>query len=252
MPTTRRSIQTQLTLHRPVLVERPSTRTRGMCRILGAQDPNYLILEMPQAQSQPLFTSHNDKCIVRFMSEGSAYGFRGRVTRIFHEPFPMLIVEYPEDYEEITVRSSPRVECNIQVAMRLDAEADALELRATVVDMSTGGIRLAVPIIDPRTPWETLKEYIGEIEISKRQHYHPDSLRRVLREKTHFLLAVHLPEPGAGDYDDLSCEATWVKPHAGHLFVGARFIEPPPELAEKIDSIILYQETFFRPHIDPI
>ncbi|NQU41689.1 flagellar brake protein [bacterium] len=310
MPPTKKRMQEYFDLDQSVLIEKTISHTRSVCKIVGARDPHFLLIEVPNSNAQTFFFTANEKCIVRFMSQGSVFGFRAKVVKTISDPFTMLILQYPNEYEEITVRNSRRVECNIGLTIETpspDAEeprkpaektvgeieekpdegesekpakpagiatepgqteegdkmegreckkteddlsgSSALAFDATIVDMSIGGFRVAVPIVDQGMPPSLVRQTFPTMSPALYENHRFQALCAALAQGNRVLLKFELPDPGQGIFEEVQGIVSWARRRGDYLFVGVRFVEQPDLLQENIQSIIEHQKTFFTSQI---
>lgn len=249
MQRTKERLREQFEVNKNVVLEHPGTGQRSVCHMIGAHDPSYLLVEMPMVQGRPLFMTTQDKCIVRFINEGNIFGFRASIIKIIIEPFPMLILRYPEHYEEVVIRRNTRVDCSLP-AQLATASRKAPLLECTICDMSAGGLGLAIPVIEHGMPLETLKSIAPAISGGDRFHYESANLKDRLYKQEIALVTFELPDPGYAACKDVPGEITWTKIEADLFLVGVKFIDETPEdVRHKVRSIILFQQTFFARHV---
>jgi len=123
----RRITSDHLALGRPIVLERRVGRAQRKARstIIGVKGPSYLIVDLPFVNGRPIPGPDDKQCIVRLVSEGSAIGFRAKVARTYLEPFPMAILLYPPEFQEVPVRQTERVSCSIVATLMPDVETPA-------------------------------------------------------------------------------------------------------------------------------
>jgi hypothetical protein len=78
--------------------------------------------------------------IGRYVSKGTAYGFKSSIIECPSQPSQMLIVSYPKRILKIGSRKDPRVKCLLPAEAKLDGEI----YPGVVMDMNTRGCRLIV------------------------------------------------------------------------------------------------------------
>ena len=93
--------------------KRGDIAVKGMCKILGSREPCYLLVDMPLVKNQPILAPTDTWCVVRALSKGKAIGFRARIEKIYSDPFPIVVLSYPGDFQEVTVRKAERISCDI-------------------------------------------------------------------------------------------------------------------------------------------
>ena len=75
----------------------------------------------------------------RWINATTAFQFRALIVRILFEPVPLVHIELPPVVERRTLRGVPRALSNLRALVQAPAEIEAV-----LVDISTGGARLAV------------------------------------------------------------------------------------------------------------
>ncbi|MFP4379998.1 MAG: flagellar brake domain-containing protein [Candidatus Sumerlaeia bacterium] len=262
------NIRDQFHFGKTVLLERTVTKTRKATKLIGARDPNYLIVELPFIENMPMFTETTQSCIVRFMGAGNIYGFRADIVCMLMHPFPMLVLRYPEKYESISVRKNPRIECNIKVSVSTEAIVDgdgdasentenekkeeaAIPLRGAIVDISEGGLGLLFPIFERGTPPEAVKQNPFGIEVSRKEMYFLENLEKYFVEEQSIFLNFELPQPSAGTFENVSGKINWASSEGGKFTVGVQFDEMSEELREKANGLIMHQQTYFNAPFSP-
>lgn len=238
-----------------VVVERRigQHQRKAVTRVIGAHPPRYLLLDRPLVKERPLLDPDDENCIVRFLQGGNAYGFRANVVSQPLDPFPMLVVTYPTEFQQVPVRSDDRIGCGIQG--RLSRPEDAPELPeevlpknplvGTILDLSTGGCQMAVPMIDPDNP--ALSDYAREKGVPPEHHgdYLPRRLQTMCPQDAHLDMAVTLPPPWPAEYERIGCKIRWTKTFRGFFLVGLQFVEYPTDFLENIRRTIEHQIKYF-------
>jgi hypothetical protein len=267
----------RIELGQTVHVERRITGSKslkGVSKLLGAKPPRYLILEIPTYQGQLLFSTVNEECVVRFLKDGTLVGFWSRVVKIVSEPFPLMIVEYPTEVEELTVREHERVDCNIPSVLILHApivkditeepkaprdpdakepEAPAPEtprssppMKASMVDMSKGGCLIAVRIPDWRA---TVRKMFAMDPASLGFYEAEGSIDRYIRG-SYVDVQFELPSPARPGARQVRGEVRWSKREGSTIFLGTQFHDCPADIAADIEAIISQQREFFTRRAD--
>jgi c-di-GMP-binding flagellar brake protein YcgR len=136
----RRITSDHLALGRSTVLERRvgKVQRRAKSTIIGVREPSYLIVDLPFVNGRPIPAPDDKQCIVRLVSEGSAIGFRAKVARTYLEPFPMAILLYPPEFQEVPVRQADRVACSIVATLMpvVDTPAGTEAQRAEAAQQS--------------------------------------------------------------------------------------------------------------------
>lgn len=108
---------------------------------LGAvRERRYLIVTAPETEQHELIAVTKGQTLVcRWFNASTAYRFRATIVKIAFEPIPLLYLELPARVEHTAVRHLPRALANVRALVRAAWPAEAV-----VVDLSLGGVRIAV------------------------------------------------------------------------------------------------------------
>ncbi len=89
--------------------------------------------------------SSNDDCVIRFLKEGSAFGFQTAMLVKQHYPLPMIFLRYPKDVVSMPFRKTKRVKTNIQAKLlKQKGEKEFITDDARIVDISETGCLLEI------------------------------------------------------------------------------------------------------------
>ena len=89
--------------------------------------------------------SSNDDCIIRFLKEGSAFGFQTAMLIKQQYPLPLIFLKYPEDVISMPFRKTKRVKTNIQAKLlKQRGEKEFITDDARIVDISETGCLLEI------------------------------------------------------------------------------------------------------------
>lgn len=78
--------------------------------------------------------------IVRYIYNGTAYGFKAYILEVMHHPSHLLFVSYPKRVEKHSLRCERRVDCSLPAVL----EAEGKRTRCMVVNLSYRGCRIAI------------------------------------------------------------------------------------------------------------
>ncbi|MGO9015387.1 MAG: PilZ domain-containing protein [Dissulfurispiraceae bacterium] len=86
-----------------------------------------------------------DDCVIRFLKEGSAFGFQTAMLIKQQYPLPMIFLKYPEDVRSMPFRKTKRVKTNIQAKLlKQKGEKEFITDDARIVDISETGCLLEI------------------------------------------------------------------------------------------------------------
>lgn len=93
-------------------IQLASTGQRCWGEVVGFKKDKYLLVETGKG-SNPMTFFPEDSVTVRCMSSGSGVlcGFRTTVARYLTEPFPQVILHFPQEIERMQLRNESRYNC---------------------------------------------------------------------------------------------------------------------------------------------
>lgn len=113
-------------------------------RIVGMAPGRYLILTAPPAQPPgPLHKQfrEGDSVIVRYLYNGSVFGFRSFVSTVATSPERLVFIAHPTHVEEYNIRSAPRLDCFVPCLIDC---AQGASYEGTISDMSKTGCQVLI------------------------------------------------------------------------------------------------------------
>jgi len=132
------SVKPQFQVGIPVYIEmvQKRKRVRTQVSIVGWFKTNFLFTTQP-SDSRLLVTSLHTELIVRYLLDGTVYGF---ITKLIHKqniPFGMWVLDYPEVVEVKNLRRSPRIPLYLTVTTDEGREWEMLDLSSHGAAMAT-------------------------------------------------------------------------------------------------------------------
>lgn len=255
-----------------VIIEKGGSQ-REVGRVVGLRKPSFFMVELTQTQMQPFAYLPEESCVVRFLQEGQVLGFRAEVIKVIHEPFMMLIMEYPDKFQMITIRKAVRIPCYIPVSMRVPNEEEAKKeeaphkeetagkeeekkmegpfLKGRILDMSEGGFRMVFPVIQGEHIPADMAELYPDLEAEDAWNHRAENLNKHFKAQQAHHVRFELPDPGRGLFTDVQGEVSWVKPKGNHLCIGFKILYPSARLKTGIQKIVENQMTYFMRSLSP-
>lgn len=259
--------------------------SKRLCKIVGAMEPHYLFVHNPPEGGKLFFCEPDRYCIVRYLHEGVAIGFRAAVLSVLGNPLPLAVLRYPSSCEEVLVREAQRLECNIRARLEFfstqeeqpgtDAEVAAqaagdashaggattekrtaeelvpgcpsLSLSARLADLSEGGCQILVPILDPSNREFEPLPFAKDIPPSVHTCYLRERLGAYLIAGEKLRMEFDLPFDSPAPFCDIVAEIRWVKAWPTFYATGVRFVDPPMDLKEGVEKLIEAQRKYFSP-----
>ena len=113
-------------------------------KLIGMETWEYLIIKAPVgiAGIRNKMVEGN-KVTVRYIQEGSVYGFEAFILAVIDKPVSLLIIDYPHAVAEKSLRKTERKDCYINCMISIDDK----ESEGALVDISTTGCRCIAPNI---------------------------------------------------------------------------------------------------------
>lgn len=123
---------------------------------LGWKDEGWLICEWPFHLGHPVPCSAGTLCLLRYIYEGNMIGFSSEVLSTHLQPFPLLLLAFPDSLEELPLRKHCRVPAHEPIVLsRCDGESaagmEALRpIGGLLMDMSASscGVLVQHPVQD--------------------------------------------------------------------------------------------------------
>src|SRR5208337_4817646 len=95
----------------------------------------FVLATSPHLRNLDLCSS--DDCVIRFLKEGSAFGFQTAMLIKQRYPLPLIFLKYPEDVISMPIRKTMRVKTNIPAKlMNQKGEKEFITDYAKIVDLS--------------------------------------------------------------------------------------------------------------------
>jgi hypothetical protein len=129
-----------------ISVETPRHDGKLWTHMIGFKPGRYLVLEKPpgaDAVDGPSALRDGDSLVIRFLKDGSIFGFRAPVLGSLSMPYKLLFVACPVDVVRHSLRSSPRLQCYLPCDGRVGGR---LFSRAFIRDFSATGCQLRIPL----------------------------------------------------------------------------------------------------------
>ena len=132
-----------IALGNPLQIEIKGMTSRFKTVLLGMEPDEYLILKMPLSlisKDSPPVLQQGTPLILRYLYEGTVFGFEASVIQVLQSPGKLLFVEYPERIERYDLRSHRRVDCMLPARSEMGVRSD----QGTIVDISETGCRYVI------------------------------------------------------------------------------------------------------------
>lgn len=147
--------------------------------LVGYSTGEFLVLKTPRVQGASISSSKGlNQMVVRYLLDGSVYGFQSTLLRMLGPPFYVTFISFPTRIEEKTLRRNPRIPVVIPCAwygkednegdgndriVNLSADGSLLHLNKSVVYGETINISFVLPDGEPVVD---LKSTVRRVEVS--------------------------------------------------------------------------------------
>ncbi|GAB7022080.1 flagellar brake protein [Salidesulfovibrio brasiliensis] len=135
-------VNLEVALGADIVVKFPGVPQGYRGRIVGFDPYEYIAsnVRLPSSVRQSL--SYKGSVVIKYVHEGTVYGFESVVLNHITRPAPLLFFDYPDTIEKLDLRKSSRTNCNIDGTLHTsEADYDCL-----VVNASETGCRLSVAV----------------------------------------------------------------------------------------------------------
>ncbi len=113
---------------------------RFVTTLVGMEAGRFLILMLPEGEQLLRNLFEKEPVIVRYVNEGTVYGFRSVVLGRSSKPFRLLFIAYPKKAESLDLRKHLRVGCFIPTKLQIDDELRT----GAILDLSPGGCKFVL------------------------------------------------------------------------------------------------------------
>lgn len=110
-------------------------------KLVGIKQEECIIVSAPRSASFLDAARPGAGILVRYISEGSVFGFTTSVIGVISKPVPLLFISHPLRLERHDLRKAPRVDCFIPCTVHTPTRSYSCH----VVDLSEGGCRTNGP-----------------------------------------------------------------------------------------------------------
>lgn len=110
-------------------------------KLIGMEAWEYLIIKAPvgYAGIRNKLVEGN-RLVIRFLQEGSVFGFEAYIMAVIDKPTALLVIDYPRKIEEKSLREAKRLDCYIPCTLLVDQQPT----EGSVINISASGCRFVV------------------------------------------------------------------------------------------------------------
>ena len=123
-----------------VAIQMGTKKAKHYCKCLGVSEGSFILIQQPAsatARSQILTTNY---IILRYMYDGTVWGFKTRIIKVLDNPFPLVFLAFPGTIERHSLRACERADVLIQSEFSFSG----LVFKAVIRDLSCSGCRLVI------------------------------------------------------------------------------------------------------------
>ena len=131
-----------------LLIQIEGTKIRFKSNLVGVERDAYLIVKTPNMPGIGNKITAGDTVIVRYLSEGSVFGFESVIEGSIVRPARLIFIKYPKFVECKSIRRFKRISCNIPAT----GDINGAEFKGMIVDISKGGCRFSCQLQKRMTP----------------------------------------------------------------------------------------------------
>jgi c-di-GMP-binding flagellar brake protein YcgR len=115
---------------------------------VGLKHGKFLLIDNPLVNGNPYFNT-DDKVIIRYLGDGTVFGFESRIISVTDIPCTMAYISYPNSIEEKSLRRSTRINTFLMGKVTF-SEANVLgsgkpkKRESLILDLSIQGCMISV------------------------------------------------------------------------------------------------------------
>ncbi|MFQ3573347.1 MAG: flagellar brake protein [Thermodesulfovibrionales bacterium] len=111
---------------------------KSLVTLIGWDADGFLLVKNPFMRTLKL--TSNDDCIVRFVKDGIAYGFKTNMLSMQYNPAPIIFFKFPSEIKSMAFRKSKRVQTNIDAKILKRVKDNTfITSDAKILDLSESG-----------------------------------------------------------------------------------------------------------------
>ena len=122
----------------PVQFQIEGQYERHFSTLVGLEKGGYLLIKTPKIHGFTNDIYSGLPIIVRYIFQGTVFGFKSKITGLVMRPVGMIILEFPEKVETHNLRAYQRSECYIPIKLSLGNGMTP----GILIDISAGGCRV--------------------------------------------------------------------------------------------------------------
>ena len=116
--------------------------------LVGKEEGRYLIIKIPMVGNPEEFFAKDKELVVRYVHEGSVFGFRSQVMLSILDSLNVVFVKFPKKIEDYNLRTHKRLDCSLPARLEVVARNQnrKLHFKGVVGDISKGGCKATISL----------------------------------------------------------------------------------------------------------
>lgn len=106
-------VNLELALGNDLVVMLPGRSGGFRGTIVGFDPYEYIVANVRLPQSVRAGLSYRDEIVIKYLHEGTVYGFRSNILNHITRPAPLIFFVYPDSIEKLDLRQASRFNCSI-------------------------------------------------------------------------------------------------------------------------------------------
>ena len=107
--------------------------------IRGWMEGQYLIVDNPQFQGDPVYIAPLTGCSLDYTVEGTYVNFKSLVLVSINQPVRLLVIEFPRQFDTFELRKNPRHQTNFPIVYIVEKEPPEEVYNGSIRDLSITG-----------------------------------------------------------------------------------------------------------------
>jgi len=127
--------------------------------LVGKEEGRYLIIKVPAVQNAEKLFTKDKELTVRYVYQGSVFGFKAPIMLYIFDTFNVIFVEFPKKIENHNLRTHKRFECSLPARLEVLTRHQNRQLRfqGIIGDLSKGGCKATISLKELEWVKEPLK-----------------------------------------------------------------------------------------------
>lgn len=121
-----------------IMLKNATAPTMQYTSLIGFVTDDYLLLQIPQQEGQPVHIPAGSQVALRVFSGVSVFTFDARVEAVMEDPRAFLLLSFPDNIQKVGLRKAVRVKANIPVRILNSMDREVVK-EATLSDISLSG-----------------------------------------------------------------------------------------------------------------